>query len=219
MIFFKDLDIAKKYKQFFSDKLIDCDIALSVQDASAKAMLFNYSFYLIDKDLALIGEDLSLMDLVTSSHSSSKIIIFADNVTNEDEKVFYVKGASLIQNYSETIENVYKKVNSLLSLSNRDDFFVFSDLSLDRDRRLVLRGDKEIFLRNKEFNLLEYLMRNVGKVLSRDQILDNVWDREADIFTNTVDVHIHILRKKIDEGFEKKIIQTIPCIGYKLDIC
>ncbi len=86
------------------------------------------------------------------------------------------------------------------------------DIVLNRDTREIKVSGKSIYLRNKEFALLEFLMLNEGKVLSRETILEHVWDRNANIFTNTVDVHINKLRKKIKST--ENFIRTIPCSGY-----
>ena len=98
-----------------------------------------------------------------------------------------------------------------------EDILKVGDLCLDVKAYRVSRANKKINLRNKEFALLEYFMRNPDVVLSRGMILENVWDMNADPFTNTVDVHIRLLRKKIDDGFKKKLIKTVPKRGYKLE--
>lgn len=88
------------------------------------------------------------------------------------------------------------------------------ELELDRDAHEMRLCGETIYLRHKEFALLEYLMLNPGKVLSRGNILENVWDRNTNILTNTVDVHINQLRKKIEIYPTSKFIKTIPCTGY-----
>lgn len=92
--------------------------------------------------------------------------------------------------------------------------YVLRELELDVNKHLVLYKNTPLFLRNKEFALLQFLMVNKGKVLSRNTILENVWDRNANIFTNTVDVHINQLRNKIEKPSHRKYIHTIPCMGY-----
>lgn len=94
--------------------------------------------------------------------------------------------------------------------------FVLRDLELDILSHVVLFKKCVIPLRNKEFSLLHFMMMNVGKVLSRTMILEHVWDRNSDLLTNTVDVHISQLRKKIDNRSDEKYIHTIPCMGYLL---
>jgi DNA-binding response OmpR family regulator len=90
------------------------------------------------------------------------------------------------------------------------------DLRVDLLGRKVFRENKEISLTPKEFSLLEYLLRNKGAVLSRTEIIENVWGYNFDPSTNIVDVHIKFLREKVDTGFHKKLIYTIKGTGYVL---
>jgi two-component system copper resistance phosphate regulon response regulator CusR len=91
------------------------------------------------------------------------------------------------------------------------------DLSLDCIRRKVTRAGENIELAPKEFSILEYLMRNRGRPLSRTMIVEHVWDMDYDGLTNIVDVYIRHLRSKIDEKWPDKMIQTVRGIGYMLD--
>lgn len=91
-----------------------------------------------------------------------------------------------------------------------------ADLSIDLLTRSVARGEVQIRLTSREFELIEYMARHAGEVLSRTMILDHVWDMHHDPLTNVVDVHINRLRKKIDHGFERPLIQTIRGVGYVL---
>jgi heavy metal response regulator len=90
------------------------------------------------------------------------------------------------------------------------------DLRMDLLSRRVYRGGKEIVLTPKEFSLLEYLLRKKGRVLSRTQMIENIWGYNFDPNSNVVDVHIKYLREKIDTGFEKKLIHTVRGAGYIL---
>lgn len=90
------------------------------------------------------------------------------------------------------------------------------DLTLDTSTLEVKRGDKKINLTAKEFKLLEYLMVNSGVVLSRETILDHIWLYSPDIETRVVDVYIGYLRRKIDEGFTKKLIHSVRGFGYTI---
>ena len=92
------------------------------------------------------------------------------------------------------------------------------DLSLDCIRRKVTRGGENIELAPKEFSILEYLMRNRGRPLSRTMIVEHVWDMDYDGLTNIVDVYIRHLRSKIDDKWPLKMIQTVRGIGYMLDV-
>lgn len=91
-----------------------------------------------------------------------------------------------------------------------------NDLVIDLMSREISRGEKSIQLTAKEFALLEYLIRNLNRVVSKNQILENVWNMDFDPESNIVEVYLHQLRKKIDKGFEKQLIETVIGVGYKL---
>jgi two-component system copper resistance phosphate regulon response regulator CusR len=91
-----------------------------------------------------------------------------------------------------------------------------AELVLDPLQRKATRRGKAIQLSNKEFLLLEYLLRNTNKVVTRDMILDDVWENGMDINTNVVDVYINLLRKKIDRDFKPQLIHTVRGMGYTL---
>jgi two-component system, OmpR family, copper resistance phosphate regulon response regulator CusR len=91
---------------------------------------------------------------------------------------------------------------------------VYEDIELDLDRKLARRGKTTIELTAKEFTLLEYFMRNKGRVLSRNDIAEKVWDVSFDFGSNIVDVYVNFLRKKIDKGFDNKLIHTKVGFGY-----
>ena len=92
------------------------------------------------------------------------------------------------------------------------------DLVLDCIRRKVIRGVENIELAPKEFSILEYMMRNRGRPLSRTMIVEHVWDMDYDGLTNIVDVYIRHLRSKIDDKWPVKLIHTVRGIGYMLDL-
>jgi two-component system, OmpR family, copper resistance phosphate regulon response regulator CusR len=98
--------------------------------------------------------------------------------------------------------------------SAQSNKLVQEDLELDLDRKLARRGNKNIELTAKEFTLLEYFMRNKGRVLSRNDIAEKVWDVSFDFGSNIVDVYVNFLRKKIDKGFDNKLIHTKVGFGY-----
>lgn len=91
-----------------------------------------------------------------------------------------------------------------------------SDLELDPDKFLVTKNSKRIFLSSKEFDLLEYLLRHKGQILSRQNIMEHVWDENADPFSNTIEVHIRNLRRKL-ENDGRRLIFTVSNRGYKID--
>jgi len=100
--------------------------------------------------------------------------------------------------------------------SNRSDVLKVANLVMDRSAHQVRRGNRLIELTSKEFALLEYLMTNVGRVLSRTMIVENVWDQSFEGLTNIVDVYIRQLRRKIDENDSPKLLRTVRGVGYSI---
>lgn len=94
--------------------------------------------------------------------------------------------------------------------------YKIADLEMDTVAHTVIRANKQIDLTSKEYSLLEYLLRNKSKVVSRDNIENAIWNFDYEGGTNAVDVYIRYLRKKIDEGFDKKLIHTVRGVGYVL---
>ena len=94
--------------------------------------------------------------------------------------------------------------------------YTLADLTVDTAAKRVTRSGRQIKLSAREFSLLEYLIRNAGKVLSREQIENNLYNFDYEGGTNVVDVYIRYLRKKLDDGFEKKLIHTVRGSGYVL---
>lgn len=99
------------------------------------------------------------------------------------------------------------------SVSN---IFTLGDLTVDISAKRVTRGNREIRLSSREFALLEYMIKNAGRVLSREQIENNLYNFDYEGGTNVIDVYIRYLRKKIDEGFDDKLIHTVRGSGYVL---
>jgi DNA-binding response OmpR family regulator len=105
-----------------------------------------------------------------------------------------------------------------ISAANPSNVYSLADLTLDAESHIVRRGGREIPLTAREFALLEYLLRNKNKVLSRQKIEDNIWNYDYEGGTNVVDVYIAYLRKKIDEGHAAKLIHTVRGIGYCMKV-
>lgn len=101
-----------------------------------------------------------------------------------------------------------KSLGSRLSLS---------DLMMDTEKYTVTRAGKQISLSSKEFMLLEFLLRHPNQTIKKEQIIRQVWDYDADVLPNSVEVYIKHLRDKIDRNYSKKLIQTVRGFGYKLE--
>ena len=89
-----------------------------------------------------------------------------------------------------------------------------ADLSVDTTTRIVKRGDMAIELSSKEYSILEYLMRNKGIIVSKEKIEENIWNYDYEGTSDVIKVYIHHLRKKIDDGYETKLLHTVKNVGY-----
>lgn len=117
-----------------------------------------------------------------------------------------------------SVEELLARVRVLLRrpLEIQPQCLRVGDLILCKESFSIKRGEKNVYLTPKEFSLLKYLVENKGKILSRVKIMENVWDKEANLLSNTVEAHILNLRKKIDNDYEVKLIKTFPNRGYKI---
>lgn len=115
-------------------------------------------------------------------------------------------------------EELLARVRALLRrrASGKPAALAVADLELDQITHQVTRGGKEIALTGREYTLLEYLMLNANRVVTRTMLYQHVWDINYDTYTNVVDVFVNYLRNKIDRGFEKKLIHTIRGVGYMM---
>ncbi|MFA6527953.1 MAG: winged helix-turn-helix domain-containing protein [Candidatus Gracilibacteria bacterium] len=93
----------------------------------------------------------------------------------------------------------------------------YKDLVLDIEKRAVKRKDQILKLRNKEFSLLELLLEKKGQTVTKQELIEILWDRNTTLLSNTVEAHISQLRKKIDKDYDRKLIHTVPCVGYRLE--
>jgi len=118
-----------------------------------------------------------------------------------------------------SVKELHARIRALMRRSSNvynDDIFFIDDVKLNVTKRSVTRSNKEITLRRKEFDLLEYMIRNQNYVLSRTTLAQNLWENPSSINSNTIDVHIKYLRDKIDKNSSVKLIKTVHGIGYKI---
>ncbi|MCG8330451.1 MAG: response regulator transcription factor [Chitinophagales bacterium] len=118
--------------------------------------------------------------------------------------------------FKELLARIRAHTRKKFVAENNNQILVIEDLELDGDTKIVKRAGQEIKLTSTEFRLLEYLLKNKNRVLSRVDILENVWDINFNMGTNVVDVYVNYLRNKIDKKFEVKLIHTVIGMGYVL---
>ena len=173
-------------------------------------------------DLGLPGMDGQDVCLAIRKAEVATPIIILSGVADTDTKVLLLNnGADDYLTKPFKPNELQARLNALIRRGPQKEKFAevlkVDNLILDPERREVKRGSKKIVLRRKEFDILEYLMRNRGKVVSRHMIISQVWDAHTETWNSTVDVHIKYLRDKIDKPFKRKLIKTAHGVGYTIN--
>ena len=158
---------------------------------------------------------------IRSQNRHIPILMLSAMTTLDDKVEGYDAGADDYMVKSFEFKELLLKIRSLLKRTMNQalpvgSVLMASGLEMNVDSKEVTRGEREIHLTSKEFQLLEYMLRNRNKVLSRVQIAINVWGVDFETNTNVIDVYINLLRKKVDKGFEQKLIHTVVGMGYIL---
>ena len=149
---------------------------------------------------------------------ATPVLLLTVRATIEDKVLGLDSGADDYLTKPFAFEELVARVRALLRrrAEVKQTLLQVGDLSLDPVRRTVSRGDEKIDLTPKEFALLDYFMRNPGRILTRTMIAEHVWDYDFDPATNVIDVYVNYLRRKIDSGRERKLIHTVRGVGYVL---
>jgi len=193
------------------------DIASDGEEARFMAEEFDYDLVVLDLNLPRV-DGFEVLSQIRAKKSSLPILVLTARVQVKDRVNGLDRGADDYLTKPFSFSELSARVRALLRRSGRPSELVLriGDLEMDRVERTVKRGGRRIELTPKEFALLEYLMRNAGRRVTRTMIVEHVWNLSFDTMTNVVDVYINYLRKKVDEGFDPKLIQTIRGVGYQL---
>lgn len=149
---------------------------------------------------------------------SKPVLLLTVRATIEDKVLGLDAGADDYLTKPFAFQELVARVRALLRRRAEAEPVILrvADLSLDPAKHAVFRGDEKIDLTPREFALLDYFMRNPGRVLTRTMIAQHVWDYDFDTMTNIIDVYVNYLRKKIDAGKVPKLIHTVRGVGYML---
>jgi heavy metal response regulator len=176
---------------------------------------------LILLDINLPGMDgLEVLRELRKKELKTPVLLLTVRATIEDKVFGLDTGADDYLTKPFAFQELLARVRALLRrrVEAEPPVLQVADLTLDPARRVVFRGQEKIDLTTKEFALLDYFMRNVGRVLTRTMIAEHVWDYDFDSMTNVIDVYVNYLRKKIDAGREPKLIHTVRGAGYVLQV-
>jgi two-component system, OmpR family, response regulator len=197
----------------------------SAKDCSHFTRFARYDAVLIDSDALVFTETLLVVKQLRQENPAAALFVFARYLDLEERLSLFAAGADdcvrepffaseLVVRLGLSIR--LRKAASDLTSPNKMNRLCSGDLELDLIRRKAARLGKDLDLRPKEFLLLEYLVRNVNRPVTRTMILEHVWNSSFEGLTNVVDVYISALRSKIDRDFPQKMIQTNRGVGYTL---
>ena len=165
-------------------------------------------------------DGLGILQQLRQENVTTPVLLLTVRATIEDKVLGLDAGADDYLTKPFAFEEFVARVRALLRrrAETAPPILQVADLALDPARRVVSRGDQKIDLTPREFALLDYFMRNPGRVLTRTMIANRVWDYTFDAATNVIDVYVNYLRKKIDSGHEPKLLHTVRGVGYVLKV-
>ncbi len=211
-----------KIAQFVTNGLREAgfavDHAANGEDGMHLALTEPYDIAVVDLMLPKL-DGLTLIEEIRRNNINTPVLILSAK-RSVDDRVKGLKTGSddyLVKPFA--FSELLARVQALIRRSTRVTApaeLNVADLKLDLDKRKVFRADQEIFLQPLEFSLLEYLMRNAGRVVSKTMIMEHVWDYNFNPQTNVVEARICYLRDKIDKNFDAKLIHTVRGVGYVL---
>ncbi|MGZ5243558.1 MAG: response regulator transcription factor [Bacteroidia bacterium] len=216
-----EVKVALSLKEGLEEKGYHVDLAYDGYIGQRMASSNNYDIMILDVNLPSVN-GYSLCEEIRRHNSSVPVLMLTAMGTTEDKLSGFNSGADdyLVKpfEFRELLARIHAltKRTSHAATGIRNAILKIADLELDQDTKLVRRAGKRIQLTSKEFYLLEYLLRNKGRVLSRADIAEKIWDITFETGTNVIDVYINFLRRKIDKDFSPKLIHTQKGMGYIL---
>jgi DNA-binding response OmpR family regulator len=191
------------------------DVAPDGKQGLEFAQTYQYDLIILDLGLPELDGN-TVLKRVRTVDTKVPVLILTARDAVQDKVSNFEAGADDYLTKPFAFAELQVRVKALLRRGpvNRASTVRLRDLELDRLSQQVKRGGKRIELTIKEYALLEYLMSNQGRVLSRNMIIEHVWDESFDGLTNVVDVYIRHLRKKVDDQYEYKLIHTVRGVGY-----
>jgi two component transcriptional regulator, winged helix family protein len=211
--------IARALGRALKNEKYAVDISYDGTDAYAMAEMIDYDLLILDRMIPGDYDGLSLTKKLREEGKNVPILLLTALGATQDKTEGLDGGADDYLTKPFALDELLARVRALLRRpqTSVETVLRVADLSLDLNTHEVLRNNQKIELTNKEFSLLEYLIRNAGRPVSKEQIIAHVWDYDADILPNNIEVYISYLREKVDKPFKDKLIKTVRGLGYKID--
>jgi len=209
--------VASFIKKGLQEEHYAVDIAYDGEEGLALVQINEYDLILLDIMLPKL-DGMEVLRRIRGNGFGVPILILTAKDSVEDIVTGLDTGSDDYLTKPFSFAELVARVRALLrrKAKEKTDILTIGDLRLSTSTHRVKRGTREIELTPKEYALLEYFMRNPNRILTRALITEHVWDYHFDPETNVIDVYVNYLRKKIDQGFEKKLIHTIRGSGYMM---
>jgi len=216
-----EIKVASFIKKGLEEQLHEVTVAYDGYTGKQMALSNPYEMFILDINLPQIN-GIQLCKDLRAANIQAPVLLLTALGTTENKVTGLDAGAD---DYLVKPFEFPELLARLRALSRRTTLqnspgtkYKIADLEMDTDTKTVIRSGKKIDLTAKEFSLLEYLLKNKGRVISRVDIAEKVWEISFDTGTNVIDVYINFLRKKIDKDFSPKLIHTLVGMGYVLKV-
>jgi heavy metal response regulator len=209
--------VARFIRQGLGEEGYAVDVASDGDEALGMALDGVHDLIILDIGLPR-KDGLQVLRELRQKKIKTPVLLLTVRATIEDKVLGLDSGADDYLAKPFAFQELVARVRALLRRRTEEGSTVlqFADLTLDPARHTVFRAGRKIDLTSKEFALLDYLLRNAGRVLTRTMIIEHVWEYDFDTGTNVVDVYVNYLRKKIDSDREPRLIHTVRGVGYVL---
>jgi heavy metal response regulator len=207
--------VARFIQQGLEEEHYAVDVAHDGERGLQMAEAENYDLLILDVMLPKMS-GIEVVKALRAKPKTTPVLLLTAKTSTEDKVAGLDSGADDYLTKPFAFEELLARVRSLLRRGSFEKSIILkvADLELDTVKHKAKRGGKTIELTAKEYSLLEYLMRNKDRALSRTIISEHIWDYNFDTGTNIIDVYVNHLRNKIDEGFDLKLIHTVRGVGY-----
>lgn len=212
-----DEALAKFVRQGLESEHYSVDVVVDGEQARTRAVEHEYDVVILDLNLPKV-DGVNVLRHMRLKKPSLPVLVLTQRTKVEDRVQCLDTGADDYLAKPFSFSELSARLRALVRRSHLPSEAVLAvgDLKLDRVEHRVERGGRRIDLTTKEFALLEYLMRNAGRRVTRSMIIEHVWNLTFDTTTNVVDVYINYLRRKVDDGYPVKLIHTVRGIGYEV---
>ncbi len=211
--------IARALKRALEQEKYAVDVVYDGDEGYAMATTEPYDLAIIDRMIPGEYDGIGIIKAMRDQKIHTPVLVLTALGTTADKARGLDSGADdyLVKPFA--LEELLARVRALLRRPTEQQDVILSagDLRLDTTTFEVTRAGQPISLTSKEFSLLEFMLRNQGRPLSKETIISHVWDYDANILLNTVEVYIKYLRTKVDQPFKTPLIKTVRGFGYKID--